>query len=82
MDMGVYPGREMADDLVAISPGIRATRVSVVTREEMSWVISGWDAVPADAGRRLSGELARAIGSAAVPAGRAGVSDDGVAMGQ
>ena len=44
--------------------------------------ISGWDAVPADAGRRLSGELARAIGSAAVPAGRAGVSDDGVAMGQ
>lgn len=33
--------------------------------------ISGWDAVPADAERRFTGELARAIGSAAVPTGRA-----------
>jgi hypothetical protein len=35
---GRFPGREMAEDPVAISPGIRATPVNVVTREEMSWV--------------------------------------------
>lgn len=29
VDVGVYPGREIAKDPVAISPGIRATPVSV-----------------------------------------------------
>jgi hypothetical protein len=31
--------------------------------------ISGWDAVPGDAERGVIGELARAIGSVAVPGG-------------
>lgn len=61
----------MAEDPVAISPGVHATPVNIVTREEMSMVPATRMRFPGDAKRRLIGELARAIGPAAVPTGRA-----------
>jgi len=68
VDMAVFPGREIAKDPVAISPGVRATSASI-GRVRYVMGISGWDAVPGDTERRLIGELARVIGSVAVSGG-------------
>jgi hypothetical protein len=68
VDMAVFLGREIAKDPGAISPGVRATSVSV-GRVRYVMGISGWDAVPGDTERGLIGELACAIGSVAVSGG-------------